>query len=185
MKMILRAALVGSVLVSASIAGAQAVKAESFDEKTELFLQEAYEAVSNVFTHGVPSAEDLDGYKAKGVRVVFDLRGPTEKPVIEELVNSKGMVYHQIPYLKEGNIDGEAIAAVDKLLSEFEQNNKDIKFLVNCASSNRAGSWFAIHFKSRNPEATIDEAIEAGKKAGLKSEGLIAKTRKYLEEKAY
>lgn len=159
-------------------------------DETTIFADEAglelfENGVDNVFTHGVPSAEDLDSYKEKGVRVVFDLRGPTEKPVIEEMVNKKGMVYHQIPYLKEGNINGESIAAVDKLLSEFEENNKGMKFLVHCASSNRAGSWFAIHFKKRTPEATIDEAIEAGKKAGLKSAGLIAKTKKYLEEMDY
>lgn len=181
MKLFMHTILAGLLSLSASIALGQAP-----DETTIFVSKSAFaQGVDNVFTHGVPTAEDLDSYKEKGVRVVFDLRAPTEKPAVEEMVNKKGMVYHQITYLKDGEISSESIAAIDKLLSEFEQNNKDIKFLVHCASANRAGSWFAVHFKARTPDASIDDAIEAGKKAGLKSEALIAKTRKYLEDKEY
>lgn len=180
MKRVMHTVLAGLLSLSTGLALGQTEA-----DETTIFLGQDLYSVDNVFTHGVPKAEDLDAYKEKGVKVVFDLRGPTEKPAIEEMVNKKGMVYHQIPYLKGGQINGESVKAIDKLLSEFEQNNKDIKFLVHCASSNRAGSWFAIHFKSRTPDATIDEAIEAGKKAGLKSEGLIAKTRKFLEDSEY
>lgn len=181
MKLFMHTALAGLLSLSSGLALGQTT-----DETTIFVTEGAFaEGIDNVFTHGVPTAEDLDAYKEKGVKVVFDLRAPTEKPPIEEMTNKKGLVYHQIPYLKDGEINGESIAAIDKLLSEFEENNKGIKFLVNCASSNRAGSWFAVHYKARKADATIDEAIEAGKKAGLKSEALIAKTRKYLEGTDY
>lgn len=174
-------ALAGFLCLSAGAAVAQQP-----DETTIFVGEDAYaEGVDNIFTHGVPKAEDLDAYKEKGVRVVFDLRAATEKPVIEEMVNKKGLIYHQITYLKGGKINAESVAAIDKLLTEFEQNNPGIKFLVHCASGNRAGSWFAIHFKSRNAEATVDEAIEAGKKMGLSAPALIKKTREYLEKAEY
>lgn len=133
-----------------------------------------------VYFSAAPKEKNFAQMKKQGVGVVIDLREPKELKGFEEKAAEKnGMRFFNSPVAKEGELSHEQLAAVEKIVNE---NNKE-KFWVYCSSSNRAGSWLAVHLV-KGHGMPLEEALAEGKKHGMKPEN-EAKVRAVLaaEEK--
>lgn len=97
----------------------------------------------NLFTGGMPKAEQLTDAAQKGVQLVINL-APHEVqdalPNEPELVNSLGMQYINIPVIwKTPTKDG-----LDRFMDLMDEN-QDTKILVHCQANFRATAFIALY----------------------------------------
>jgi uncharacterized protein (TIGR01244 family) len=116
-------------------------------------------------TGGQPTAEDLAAFSRQGVRTVIDLRTDEEDRGFDEAAEAKrqGMRYVRLPIGGAGDLTSENAALLKQALDE---SGDDV--LLHCASGNRVGALLAL-MKAQHEDATPAEALEFGKRAGLKS----------------
>ncbi len=129
---------------------------------------------SGVFFGGQPTAEAFGTAQKMGVKVVVNLRSIPEIAAMDfdeaALVEQLGMKYVAIP------ITSETFGAADTdALKEVLQNTSG-PVLIHCASSNRVGALWAMYLH-RHRGVALDQAIALGRKAGLRSEGLVETIR--------
>lgn len=125
-------------------------------------------------TAGQPSPEALAGLKEMGVRTVVNLRtdaegAAAEKPVLE----AQGIRYVSVPVTP----DTFSAADVDRV-QEVLADASAAPVLLHCASSNRVGGVMAV-LESRRGQS-LDEALAAGKAAGLHSLAMENAVRRVL-----
>lgn len=115
-------------------------------------------------TGGQPSQEDLARLKSEGVRTIIDLRGPQEDRGYDEAAEARrlGLEYIALPIPGKDDISPEKAKALGELLKA-----QDGDVLLHCASGNRVGALLALDAVARG--ASREEALELGRKAGLKS----------------
>lgn len=115
-------------------------------------------------TGGQPSQEDLARLKSEGVRTVIDLRGPQEDRGYDEAAEARrmGMTYIALPITGKDDITPAKAKALGELLKA-----QDGDVLLHCASGNRVGALLALNAAARG--IPREEALELGRKAGLKS----------------
>lgn len=115
-------------------------------------------------TGGQPSRDDLVRLKSEGVRTIIDLRGPQEDRGYDEAAEARclGLEYIALPIAGKDDISPEKAKALGELL---EAQDGDV--LLHCASGNRVGALLALDAMARG--ASREEALELGRKAGLKS----------------
>jgi uncharacterized protein (TIGR01244 family) len=115
-------------------------------------------------TGGQPQAEHLRAAQAQGVRVVINLRPPSEPCDFNEgeLVQALGMRYINIPVA--GPADLTQVNA--QRLADALNAAGDSPVLVHCASGNRVGALFALKARFLDG-AGIDDALAAGRATGL------------------
>lgn len=115
-------------------------------------------------TGGQPSQEDLARLKAEGVRTVIDLRGPQEDRGYDEAAEAQrlGLAYLVLPIAGKDDVTPENAKALGDLLRA-----QDGDVLLHCASGNRVGALLALDAAARG--IPREEALELGRKAGLKS----------------
>lgn len=131
-----------------------------------------------VYFSAAPKEKSFAQMKKQGVGVVIDLREPKELKGFESQAAEKnGMRYFNSPVAKEGELSRDQLDAVEKIVNE----NKQEKFWVYCSSSNRAGSWLAVHL-AESHGMPLEEALAEGKKHGMKPES-GAKVRTLLAAK--
>ena len=135
---------------------------------------------NRVYFAGQPTKADLEEYAKLGVKTVINLRAPAEmeKAGFDEAaaVKAAGMEYLNVPM--SGEIPGDAeLAKIYAALGVKEQ-----KVLLHCASSNRAGTVWAL-FRGKQDKLPLEEAIAEGKAAGMKNPNLEKQARARLEEK--
>jgi uncharacterized protein (TIGR01244 family) len=116
-------------------------------------------------TGGQPTAEDLAAFSRQGVRTVIDLRTDKEDRGFDEAVEVKrqGMRYVRLPIGGAGDLTAENATLLKQAL---DKSGDDV--LLHCASGNRVGALLAL-MKAQHEDATPAEALEFGKRAGLKS----------------
>jgi uncharacterized protein (TIGR01244 family) len=123
---------------------------------------------------GQPAPEALAKLGEMGFRTVVNLRtekegAPSERPVVE----SQGLRYVWVP-LTADSFSLADVEAVEKVLHDPSSG----PVLLHCASSNRVGGmWAAIQAREGK---TLDEALAAGRVAGLHSPQMEAAVRRVL-----
>ncbi len=118
-------------------------------------------------TGGRPQPEHLQQAKERGVRTIVNLCPHSEPCGYDEptLVQSLGMHYVNIPIAGPSDLTDANARLLASTLSEAGAGHP---VLVHCASGNRVGALFAL--KARYVDGLgIDEALAAGRAAGLKA----------------
>ena len=123
---------------------------------------------------GVPAAAALPEI-AKSFRTVIDLRTEKEEGVAEEraALAAAGLRYVSVPVTADSfsSADVDRVAAV---LGEAQA----APVLLHCHSSNSVGGVLAVlaHREGRS----LDEALAAGREAGLKSEAMVEAVKRVV-----
>lgn len=122
---------------------------------------------------GQPSREGLEGLATLGFHTVVNLRREDEEGVKDEraIVEGQGLRYVHVP-VTAASLSKEDAAAVAKVLDDPEAG----PVLVHCTSSNRVGGIWALIEASRG--VPLEDAIDEGRRAGLKSEAMIEAVRR-------
>jgi uncharacterized protein (TIGR01244 family) len=125
-------------------------------------------------TAGQPAPETLAKLKDMGFRTVVNLRTDKEGTAEEQkVVEAHGLRYVSVPVTTESLSLADA-EAVEKVLHD----PSSAPVLLHCASSNRVGAvWALIQLREGK---SLDEALAAGRDAGLKSPQLEAAVRRLV-----
>lgn len=148
-------------------------------EPPPLELPNASEPISGLTAAGQPSREQFDMLRENGYRAVINLRTAEEQGAWDEkreaIVQKIG--YAHIPIAGPDDLTKEKVKEFDEALS---QAPSDAKVLVHCGSSNRVGAMLALR-AFWEQEASAEEALALGKKAGMTSLEGAVKTK--IQEK--
>jgi TonB family protein len=125
---------------------------------------------------GQPSAEMLGRLKKLGFRTLVDL-SPEPHTATDEYVamEAQGLRYAWVPITAEG-LHAQDAAAVGRIIGERDRG----PFLVHGATADSAGAVWAVLAK-RAGQST-EQALEEGRKAGLKSPEMLEAVRGILED---
>jgi uncharacterized protein (TIGR01244 family) len=123
---------------------------------------------------GQPGSQALSKLEDMGFRTVVNLRTDKEGGAEERaVVESQGLRYVWVPITPD-SFSLADVEAVEKVLRDPSSG----PVLLHCASSNRVGAvWAAIQAREGKP---LDEALAAGREAGLRSPQLEAAVRRVL-----
>jgi uncharacterized protein (TIGR01244 family) len=125
-------------------------------------------------TAGQPSPEALAKLKDMGFRAVVNLRTEPEGTAEErKVVEAQGLRYVGVPVTADSLSLADA-EAVEKVLHDPASG----PVLLHCASSNRVGAVWAL-IQAREGKS-LEEALAAGREAGLRSPQLEAAVRRLL-----
>ncbi len=125
-------------------------------------------------TAGQPAPEALAKLKDMGFRTVVNLRTEQEGTAEEQkVVEAQGLRYVSVPVTAESLSLADA-AAVEKVLKDPTSG----PVLLHCASSNRVGALWAL-IQAREGKS-LDDALAAGREAGLRSPQLEAAVRRLV-----
>lgn len=127
---------------------------------------------------GKPTAEALGKLKDQGFKTVIDLRSEAEGLAEEKaIVEGQGLRYVSVPMTAATMSLADALK-VKSVLDDPASG----QILLHCASSNRVGGVLAVlDAKAGKP---VEEALEAGRAAGLKSEAMVEAVKRVLAEQA-
>ena len=135
----------------------------------------------SIYFAGQPSAEDLAIFASLGVKTVLNIRTPPEMEGLgfdeEASVEAAGMTYVHVPM-------GREMPSPTDLERIFEtlDGAQDGPVLFHCGSSNRVGSVWAV-YRGVREGLEVDDAIEAGRVAGLRAPALERAARDYLSRR--
>lgn len=118
---------------------------------------------------GQPTAEELQDVADHGYVAVIDLRGDDEDRGYDEAAaaTAAGLTYATLPIADEAAVNPDNARKLGELLAIF-----DGPVLVHCGSGNRVGALTAL--LAAEAGADVDEALEAGRAAGLtRLEGIV------------
>lgn len=119
-----------------------------------------------LFLGAQPTREDLEALKAQGVKRVINLRTLQEGDVVgKERLWLKQLDVEFIHFPISGSDIN--VSASQKLSSLLDQS-EGVPTLLHCASGNRVGALLAIAYY-QGKDVSIEEALEYGKKRGLRS----------------
>lgn len=125
-------------------------------------------------TAGQPGADALGRLAEMGFRTVVNLRTEKEGALEERAaVEAQGLRYVWVPVTPD-TFSLKDVEAVERILDDPAAG----PVLLHCASSNRVGGvWAAV--RARSGEG-LDEAMAAGRAAGLHSPAMEAAVRRVL-----
>jgi uncharacterized protein (TIGR01244 family) len=125
-------------------------------------------------TAGQPGAEALGRLGEMGFRTVINLRTEKEGALEERAaVEAQGLRYVWVPVTPD-TFSLEDVEAVETVLDDPAAG----PVLLHCASSNRVGGLFAV-VEARKGKS-LEEAVAAGRTAGLHSPAMEAAVRRVL-----
>lgn len=129
-----------------------------------------------LYMAGQPDQATIKGLSSSGFEVVINIRGHNEGTFDEKaLVEENGMSYYQLPLLKNGAMQEQAVVDILAVVMA----NRDKKILFHCSSGNRIAAWFAAHL-IRDHDYETEAAITLAKQAGLTKAGMERILRDYL-----
>ena len=124
---------------------------------------------------GKPTKEALASLKAAGFRTAVDLRQPSEGvPSAREAVEAQGLTFVSVP-VSPDTFSLDDVKKVEGVLND--QGAAPV--LLFCSSSNRVGGVIAVVEARRG--RSKDEALAAGRKAGLKSAAMEKAAEKLID----
>ena len=127
---------------------------------------------------GKPSPEALAHLKQQGFKTVIDLRMPAEGLEEEKAsVEGQGLRYVSVPFTSASFSLADALK-VKGVLDDPASG----PVLLHCAAANRAGGVLAV-IEAKNGKS-LEQAIEEGKKAGLRSDAMVEAVKRALAEPA-
>jgi uncharacterized protein (TIGR01244 family) len=125
---------------------------------------------------GKPSPAALAQLKEQGFKTVIDLRQESEGLADEKAsVEGQGLRYVSVPMTSATFSLADALK-VKGVLDDPASG----PVLLHCAAANRAGGVFAV-IEAKSGKS-LEQAIEEGKKAGLKSDAMIEAVKRVLAE---
>lgn len=133
-------------------------------EAPALAIPNAHIPFRGILTGGQPTPAQLEEAKSLGYKTVINLRPPQEEKEFDEAAAIKelGLRYVSIPVAGAADIrPGKAQELVAALADPSHY-----PVLIHCKSGNRVGALFALD-AGISGNASVDEAIEIGRKAGL------------------
>jgi uncharacterized protein (TIGR01244 family) len=123
---------------------------------------------------GQPTPQALAKLEDMGFRTVVNLRTENEGGAGERsVVETQGLRYVWVPITPD-SFSSADVDAVRKALDDPSSG----PVLLHCASSNRVGAVWAVILAQRGK--TLDEALAAGRAAGLASPQMEAAVRRVL-----
>lgn len=127
---------------------------------------------SGYLVTGQPDAATLQAIAAAGYTAVVDLRTPGESRGFDEAATARelGLSYHSVPVAGPDDVSWDRAAELDGILAGLTG-----PVLLHCASGNRVGALFALRAKAAG--ASTDEALAAGRAAGLRSLEPVVRSR--------
>ncbi len=127
---------------------------------------------------GKPSPAAVARLKEQGFKTVIDLRSESEGLAEEKAgVEGQGLRYVSVPMTAQSFTLADALKVKGVL-----EDPASGPVLLHCASSNRVGAVIAV-IEARNGKS-LEQAIEDGKKAGLRSDSLVEAVKRVLAEPA-
>lgn len=119
------------------------------------------------YAAGQPTRAHLAQLAREGVRTVINLRGTDEPVDYDEAAEAArlGLRYVTLPISGPADLDRERVRQFGGLLDEARREGG---VLIHCASSNRVGAMVALD-EAFNRGCALDDAIERGRAAGLKT----------------
>lgn len=149
----------------------------SRNEPLEPFFTNAFHNQKVIFA-GKPTVKGFELARDQGAEVVVNLLTPFEQKrrvLFNEprCAERLGMRYVSIPVAPE-NFTSEDVDAFAAVMDETEG-----KVLLHCASSNRSGALWAVYL-ARVHGLDADQALQHGRAAGLKSEGMLLAAQKLI-----
>jgi uncharacterized protein (TIGR01244 family) len=127
---------------------------------------------------GKPSPAALAHLKEQGFKTVIDLRQESEGLADEKAsVEGQGLRYVSVPMTSASFSLADALK-VKGVLDDPASG----PVLLHCAAANRAGGVFAV-IEAKSGKS-LEQAIEEGKKAGLKSDAMIEAVKRVVAEPA-
>lgn len=144
-------------------------------ETVEPALIPGYHVIApGIAAAGQPAAEVLPKLEAMGFRTVLNLRTPAEDgPDERGVVEGQGLRYVSVP-VTAASFSLAEVESIEKVLDDPAAN----PILFHCASSNRVGGAWAVVQARRGK--SLDEALAAGREAGLKSGPMEDAVRRLL-----
>jgi uncharacterized protein (TIGR01244 family) len=125
---------------------------------------------------GKPSAAGLAKLKEMGFKTVIDLRMPAEGLDEEKAsVESQGLRYVSVPMTSASFSLADALKVKGVL-----EDARSGPVLLHCASANRVGGVVAV-IEGMSGKS-VDQAIEDGRKAGLRSDPMVEAVKRVLAE---
>ncbi len=132
----------------------------------------------SVYFASQPSADGFREAEGLGIATVVNLRSDAELATLPfnevATIDALDMDYVSIPVSPETF----SVEDVDRLAEVLEETDEPV--LIHCSSSNRVGGLWAAYLH-RYRFVPLEEAMEAGRAAGLRSEAMIEATRRVSE----
>lgn len=127
-------------------------------------LKNAHRPEADLLTGGQPSRECLDAIHDLGYHTVVNLRPAGEFEEFDEgrVVRELGLDYVHIPVAGPDDLNAEAVASLDTVLSDTQRRPA----LIHCGSGNRVGALIAMR-AYRKLGLGVEEALACGEAAGL------------------
>jgi len=133
-------------------------------------------AADDVYVTGALDASAVDALAERGAKAMIDLRQPDQIPEgYAEIVQAHGLTYTNVPLRSEG-MSADDAARIEAALRGVPSRN----LVIACGSANRAGAAYAL-YASKRYRCTVAEALELGRRAGLRNEQLAADVQQQLE----
>jgi uncharacterized protein (TIGR01244 family) len=113
---------------------------------------------------GQPTPEDIETYRAQGVRTIVNLRSDDESPAVaaeERRVEDAGITYAQIP-ISPATLDDLSVQRFSQALSGVDA----LPAIVHCAGGGRAGVMSLLHL-SITHGWSLSQTLEEGDKLGI------------------
>jgi uncharacterized protein (TIGR01244 family) len=163
-----------TLLVVAAALGAASATAE-LPQAVDPATIPAYRLVhAGLAAAGQPTPEALKGLREMGFRTVVNLRPEKEGPPDERaVVEEQGLRYVSIPVTAD-TFSLSDVEALEKVLDDPAAS----PVLLHCGSSNRVGGAWAV-IQARKGKS-LDEAVAAGRAAGLHSPQMEAAVARVL-----
>jgi len=141
-------------------------------------IPQAATPLPGVLTSGQPTEEQLAAVARAGYKTVVNLRTAGEPGTWDEAPKAAelGLRYVSIPMKGADDLTEANVRALAEVLADPQA----YPVVVHCATSNRVGALFALKAFQLDG-ASAEEALELGRKAGLK--GLEAAVRERLQLK--
>ena len=127
---------------------------------------------------GLPSPDALANLKQQGFKTVIDLRGESEGLAAEKAsVEGQGLRYVSVPMTAQSFTLADALK-VKGVLDDAASG----PVLLHCVSANRAGGVYAV-VQAKSGKG-LEQALEEGRKAGLRSDAMVEAVKRVLAEPA-
>lgn len=135
----------------------------------------------DIYFAGQPDLQGIHELRSRGIRTVVNIRTEPEMTAerigFDEMteVMRRGMEYIRIP------VSSDTLSAhdADRLAAVLSRRSDPV--VIHCGSSNRVGGLWALYlYRHRN--VPLDEAIELGRAAGLRSDSVEQAVRRAVAE---
>jgi len=166
----LLAARITAVLLGLSLAACLSGKSSLPDypkvESAELGTMRNVSRSGDIWFGGVPSPEDLDLARRRGIERVVNLCTPDQQPeyAIDREIDALGFKRVDVQLISRTNIPDDVVTLVVRALGADEIP----RTLIFCGDGSRSAMFFAIH-RVLNEGVPLEEALVEARSSGMRA----------------